>query len=51
MSEQTDKCAHHNCHCPAPSGSDYCSDYCAKDEDDSETGCGCEHPECLAHRS
>lgn len=46
MAEKTEKCAHAGCSCPAPAGSDYCSDYCSKNEDDLETSCGCEHAEC-----
>jgi hypothetical protein len=48
MTEKTDKCAHHLCHCPAPSGGDYCGDDCAKDEDEAEAGCRCGHLECEA---
>lgn len=48
MAEKTDKCAHAGCNCPAPSGSDYCSAHCSRNEDDLDTGCRCGHPECLA---
>lgn len=48
MEEETVKCAHAGCNCPAPAGSDYCSDQCSLNEDDSETGCRCGHAECAA---
>jgi len=41
-----DKCMHASCSCPAPAGSDFCSDYCSRDEDDLAIGCCCEHSAC-----
>jgi hypothetical protein len=58
MDTETKACGNPDCHCPAPSVGDYCSDYC---EDPSladqsgydqpiETGikkiCYCDHAEC-----
>lgn len=46
MAEKTETCAHAGCNCPARAGSDYCSDRCALNEDDLDTGCRCGHIEC-----
>lgn len=46
MPEMTDKCAHSICHCPARMENGYCSEYCEHAEDELETGCRCDHPEC-----
>lgn len=51
MAELKDKCAHANCHCPAPAGSDYCSDYCSLNADDLEIGCSCGHSNCQSQLS
>jgi hypothetical protein len=58
MIQEGRKCANPECDCPAPSGGDYCSDYC---QDPSQAGqidydqpldagakqvCNCGHVEC-----
>jgi hypothetical protein len=61
MVEEKRKCLNPECGCPAPSGGDYCGDYCQdpslgyqSDYDQPlDTGekliCYCDHVECLWH--
>ena len=46
--ENSGKCTHPACDCPAEEGSKYCSEYCKEAEASRvmEIGCGCEHAAC-----
>ncbi len=46
MSEETKKCAHPACSCPAPHGEKYCSAYCNDAAGTTEIACNCGHPGC-----
>lgn len=58
MAEEKRKCLNPECNCPAPSGGDFCSDYCQDPtlpdridydlpiDTGAETICYCDHTEC-----
>jgi hypothetical protein len=47
MPTQADKCAHGPCTCLVANDEKFCTEWCKEAEaDDSETICGCAHPEC-----
>ena len=46
MPDETKKCAHPPCNCPAKEGSRYCGAYCEGATDTAEIVCSCGHPAC-----
>ena len=46
MADDSKRCAHPGCNCPADEGSDYCSAYCEGAGDFAEIRCKCGCPGC-----
>jgi hypothetical protein len=46
MADETKKCEHPACICPAAEGSNYCSTSCEDAGDTTEISCNCGHPGC-----
>ena len=46
MDFEENECAHVSCGCPVEKAGDYCSDWCEKEKE--STDCGCGHVECRA---
>ena len=46
MADETKKCAHPACVCPAAKDSNYCSTSCEDAKDTMEISCNCGHPGC-----
>lgn len=46
VTEQTDKCGHPHCNCPAQMDTGYCCEYCEHADLDPEERCLCGHAEC-----